>query len=163
MGRLYPGREAAASRGYGIGVGAGRVDTLGSPLHRILNKNWIERVILQLITTAIELAANPFALVGYILLGVYSQRLWQSLKYGFLWGVAIFIFKIALSGSPLADMNALMVRFGLHLLGAVIITVVVFYLYRMLRRGSGGGSRGGGGKGRSNGADKRPPHLRRVK
>lgn len=118
--------------------------------------------MLQLLTTAIELAANPFALAGYIGLGVYSQSLWQALKYGFLWGVAIFIFIIALSGSQLPDMNALLVRFGLHLLGAVIITVAVFYLYRMLRGGSGKGG-AGRGPGRGNGADKRPPHLRRVK
>jgi len=120
-------------------------------------------VILELITTAIELAANPFALVGYILLGVYSQTLWQALKYGFLWGVAIFIFIIALSGSQLLDFSALAVRFGLHLVGAIIITVAVFYLYRVLRRGSGGGSGRGGGRSRGNGADKRPNHLRRVK
>ncbi len=117
-------------------------------------------MILQLITTAIELAANPFAMVGYILLGVYSQTLWQALKYGFLWGVAIFIFIIALGGSQLPDLNAMAVRFGLHLMGAIIITVGVFYLYRMLRRGKGGR---GAGPGRGNGADKRPPHLRRVK
>ena len=92
-------------------------------------------MILQLITTAIELAANPFALAGYILLGVYSQTLWQALKYGFLWGVAIFIFVIALSGSQLPDMNVVAVRFGLHLLGAIIITLAVFYLYRLLRGG----------------------------
>jgi hypothetical protein len=124
-------------------------------------------VILQLISTAIELAANPFALAGYILLGVYSQTLWQALKYGFLWGVAIFIFIIALGAAQLTDFTALAVRLGLHVLGALIITVGVFYLYRMLRRGSGGrpGGRpgGGGGKGRTNGEDKRPPHLRRVK
>lgn len=120
-------------------------------------------MILQLITTAIELAANPFALAGYILLGVYSQSLWQALKYGFLWGVAIFIFIIALGGAQLTDMSALAVRFGLHLVGAIIITVAIFYLYRMLRRSSGGRPGGGGGKGRTNGEDKRPSHLRRVK
>ncbi len=91
-------------------------------------------MILQLITTAIDLAANPFALVGYILLGVYSQTLWQALKYGFLWGVAIFIFIVALGGAKLEDVSALLVRLGLHLVGAIIITVAVFYLYRMLRR-----------------------------
>ncbi len=91
-------------------------------------------MILQLITTAIELAANPFALVGYILLGVYSQTLWQALKYGFLWGVAIFIFIVALGGAQLEDVSALLVRLGLHLVGAIIITVAVFYLYPMLRR-----------------------------
>jgi hypothetical protein len=120
-------------------------------------------VILQLITTAIELAANPFALAGYILLGVYSQTLWQALKYGFLWGVAIFIFSIALSGSQLPSLDVMAIRLGLHLLGAIIITVAVFYLYRMLRRGSGGRPGGGGGQGPGNGTDKRPPHLRRVK
>lgn len=120
-------------------------------------------MILQLITTAIELAANPFALAGYILLGVYSQTLWQALKYGFLWGVAIFIFSIALGGSQVLDFAALAVRLGLYLVGAIIITVAVYYLYRMLRRGSGGRPGGGGGQGPGNGADKRPPHLRRVK
>ncbi len=119
--------------------------------------------MLQLLTTAIEQAANPFALAGYILLGVYSQSLWQALKYGFLWGVAIFIFIIALGGAQILDFDALAVRFALHLIGALIITVGVFYLYRALRRGSGGGSGRGGGRSRGNGADRRPPHLRRVK
>lgn len=119
--------------------------------------------MLELVTAAIELAANPFALAGYILLGVYSQSLWQALKYGFLWGVAIFIFIIALGGSRLTDVEALAVRFALHLAGALIITVAVYYLYRALRRGPGGGPRGGGGRRRSNGADRPPPRLRRVK
>jgi hypothetical protein len=118
-------------------------------------------VVLELITTAIELAANPFALAGYILLGVYSQTLWQALKYGFLWGVAIFIFIVALSGAQILDFNALAVRFALHLLGAIIITVAVFYLYRLLRSGKGGGR--GAGRGRGNGSGKPPPRLKRVK
>ncbi|MCZ6845034.1 MAG: hypothetical protein O7F69_03960 [Alphaproteobacteria bacterium] len=99
--------------------------------------------MLELITAAIEVAANPFALVGYIGLGVYSQTLWQALKYGLLWGLAIFIFRIALSGSQLSAFDELAVRFGLHLVGALIITVGVFYLYRLLRGGKGGG-RGAG-------------------
>jgi hypothetical protein len=119
-------------------------------------------LILELLSTAIELAANPFALVGYIGLGVYSQTLWRALKYGFLWGVAIFIFAIALGSPQPLQFDALAVRLGLHLVGAIIITVGVFYLYRMLRRGQGpGGS--GGGRGRGNGAQKPPPRLRRVK
>lgn len=117
-------------------------------------------MVLDLITSAIELAANPFALAGYILLGVYSQTLWQALKYGFLWGVAIFIFIVALGGAQILDFNALAARFVLHLLGAIIITVGVFYLYRALR-GRGGGSGAGGG--RSNGSGRPPPRLRRVK
>jgi hypothetical protein len=112
-------------------------------------------VVLELITTAIELAANPFALVGYILLGVYSQTLWQAVKYGFLWGVAIFIFRIALGKALLTDMTVVAVQFGLSLLGAIIITVGVFYLYRWMRGR-------GAGPGRTNGSQK-PPRLRRVK
>ncbi len=117
--------------------------------------------MLELITAAIEVAANPFALVGYIGLGVYSQTLWQALKYGLLWGLAIFIFRIALSGSQLSAFDDLAVRFGLHLVGALIITVGVFYLYRLLRGGRGGGR--GAGRGRTNGSRKPPPRLRRVK
>ncbi len=117
--------------------------------------------MLELITAAIEVAANPFALVGYIGLGVYSQTLWQALKYGLLWGLAIFIFRIALSGSQLTAFDELAVRFGLHLVGALIITVGVFYLYRLLRGGKGGGR--GAGRGRTNGSRKPPPRLRRVK
>ncbi len=118
-------------------------------------------MVLELLTTALELAANPFALVGYIGLGVYSQTLWQALKYGFLWGMAIFIFSIALGRLQPLQFDILAVRFGLHLVGAVIITVAVFYLYRMLRGGKGGGR--GAGRGRSNGSRKPPPRLRRVK
>ena len=115
-------------------------------------------MVLQLFTTAIELASNPVALAGYILLGVYSQTLWQALKYGFMWGVAIFIFIIALGGSQLADVNVVAIRFGLHLVGAILITVVVFYLYRALR-----GKGGGRGAGPTNGSRPPPPRLRRVK
>lgn len=117
--------------------------------------------MLELITAAIELASNPFALAGYILLGVYSQTLWQALKYGFLWGAAIFIFIVALGGLQLTDFTALSIRFGLHLVGAVIITVGVFYLYRMLRGGKGGGR--SSGPGGPNGSQPPPPRLRRVK
>ncbi len=117
--------------------------------------------MLELITAAIEVAANPFALVGYIGLGVYSQTLWQALKYGFLWGLAIFIFRIALSSSQLSAFDELAVRLGLHLVGALIITVGVFYLYRLLRGGKGGGR--GAGRSRTNGSRKPPPRLRRVK
>lgn len=117
-------------------------------------------MVLELTTTAIELAANPFAMAGYILLGVYSQTLWQALKYGFLWGVAIFIFRIALGKALLTDMAVVAERFGLSLLGAIIITVGVFYLYRWMR-GRGGGS--GAGRGRTNGSQKPPPRMRRVK
>ena len=115
----------------------------------------------ELINLAIELASNPFALVGYIALGVYSQTLWQALKYGVLWGVAIFIFIVALSGSQLSAIDVMALRFGLHLLGAIIVTVGVFYLYRVVRGGRGGGR--GTGSGRTNGSQKPPPRLRRVK
>ena len=112
-------------------------------------------MLLELLTTAIEQAANPFALAGYILLGVYSQTLWQAFKYGFMWGIAIFIFRVALGGSQILDFDALAVRFVLSMVGALIITIGVFYLYRALRRGKGGGP------GRGNGS-RPPPRLRRV-
>ena len=117
-------------------------------------------MVVKLINLAIELASNPFALAGYIALGVYSQTLWQALKYAVLWGAAIFIFIVALSGSGLSAFDVLALRFGLHLLGALIITVGVFYLYRALR-GKGGGR--GAGPGRGNRSQKPPPRLRRVK
>jgi len=115
-------------------------------------------VILELLTKAIELAANPFALAGYILLGVYVQTLWQALKYGLLWGVAVLVFTVALGGASLTNLDALAVRLILQLIGALIITVAVFYLYRALRRSSGGGTGRGGGNG-----TRPPPRLRRVK
>ncbi len=116
-------------------------------------------MLLELISKAIELAANPFALVGYIGLGVYSQTLWRAAKYGFLWGVAIFIFSLVLGGPQPLQFDLLALRFGLHLVGAIIITVAVFYIYRSMRRGPSGG----GGSGPSNGSRKPPPKLRRVK
>lgn len=114
-------------------------------------------MILELITKAIELAANPFALVGYIGLGVYSSTLWRAVKYGFLWGLAVFIFSIALGGPQPLQFDLLALQLGLHLVGAIIITVGVFYLYRMLRRGPGSGP------GPTNGSRRQPPKLRRVK
>ncbi|NKB48335.1 MAG: hypothetical protein GKS02_03110 [Alphaproteobacteria bacterium] len=115
-------------------------------------------MVLELLQKAIELAANPFALVGYIGLGVYSQTLWRALKYGFLWGAAIFIFSLALGSPQPLQFDALAVRFALQLAGAIIITVGIFYLYRMLLKG-----KGGGGSTPTNGSRKPPPKLRRVK
>ena len=118
-------------------------------------------MIAQLFVLAIELASNPVALVGYLVLGIYASRLWQVLKYGFLWGLAIHFFAIALGRTELPTNEMLAIMTALRLAGAVIITVAIFYLARALRTRGGPGGRGSSGDGP--GRPQRAPHLRRIK
>lgn len=114
---------------------------------------------LELITAAIQLVSNPFALAGFIGLGVYSQSIWQAARYGVLWGAAVQIFVMALGRADLTNVTALAVQCGLRLAGALIVTIGVFYLYRLVRdRNTGGGPQGPAG---GNGTQQ--PRLRRVK
>ena len=89
---------------------------------------------MDIVTAAISLAASPIALVGYIGLGVYAARLSQAIKYGFLWGAALQLFAVALGRIPVLDVRLVATTTGLRLLGAVVITVAIFYLARALRR-----------------------------
>ncbi len=89
---------------------------------------------MDIVTAAISLAASPIALVGYIGLGVYAVRLGQAIKYGFLWGAALQLFAVALGRIPVLDVRLVATTTGLRLLGAVVITVAIFYLARALRR-----------------------------
>ncbi len=89
---------------------------------------------MDIVTAAISLAASPIALVGYIGLGVYAARLGQAIKYGFLWGAALQLFAVALGRIPVLDVRLVATTTGLRLLGAVVITVAIFYLARALRR-----------------------------
>ncbi len=89
---------------------------------------------MDIVTAAISLAASPIALVGYIGLGVYAARLGQAIKYGFLWGAALQLFAVALDRIPVLDVRLVATTTGLRLLGAVVITVAIFYLARALRR-----------------------------
>ena len=89
---------------------------------------------MEIVSAAIDLAANPIALVGYIGLGVYAGRVWEAIKYGFLWGAALQLFAVALGHIPMLEFDVVAVTTGLRLLGAVLITVGVFYLARTLRR-----------------------------
>lgn len=113
--------------------------------------------MLDLLIVAVNKAANPFALIGYIVLGVIATSAWRAAKYGFMWGVAVYFVSVATEPVGLGNVQVLAATGVLYLIGAVIVTLGVFYLYRLLRRGQGGG--GGGGP-----KPKRPPsHLRRVK
>ncbi len=89
---------------------------------------------MEIVTSALSLAANPIALVGYIGFGVYAARPGQAIKYGLLWGAALQLFAVALGRIPVLDFRLVAVTTGLRLLGAVLITVAIFYLARMLRR-----------------------------
>ena len=89
---------------------------------------------LAFLSTAVSLAAAPWALVGYLGLGVYSQRPWQAAKYGLLWGLAVQIFALALGRIPLSNLTQMAVSTVLRVLGAIVITVAIFYLARYLRR-----------------------------
>lgn len=127
--------------------------------------------MLEFVTLAVSLAANPFALAGYIALGVYSTSWLRAVRYGLLWGLAVQIFVLALGKANILDVEALAVQTGLRLVGAVLITLAVYSLYGLLRerdrrppppRGPGPGPGAGPGNGRGP-APRRRPHLRRVK
>ncbi len=94
---------------------------------------------MEVVVAAIDLAAHPVALVGYIGLGVYAGRLWHAIKYGFLWGATLQLFAVALGRISILDVNTLASTTILRLLGAVLITVGVFYLARALSRPRPGG------------------------
>ncbi|MFQ5972687.1 MAG: hypothetical protein ACE5Q3_10160 [Alphaproteobacteria bacterium] len=101
--------------------------------------------MLELVSLAVDQAANPFALVGYIAIGAYVQRLWHAIKFGFLWGLAFHIFAIALGSIDLLDPSRVLVTGLLRVTGAVLVTIAVFYLARAVR-GHGGRPRGPGGR-----------------
>lgn len=116
--------------------------------------------MLSYLNLALELTASPIALAGYIGLGVYATTPWRAFKYAFLWGLAVQIFALALGRVSFLDLQGLIEQTALRLIGALIVTMGVYYLYRFMRRNSGG-------KGPGNSVppkqDRKPPHLRRVK
>ena len=89
---------------------------------------------MEIVIAALGLAASPIALVGYIGLGVYAARLWLAIKFGILWGLALQLFAVALGRISILDPQAIALTTALRLLGAVLITVGVFYLARVVRR-----------------------------
>jgi hypothetical protein len=122
--------------------------------------------MIEFLVLAINLAANPFALVGYIGLGVYATSTWRAFKYALLWGLMIQIFALALGKALFDDMQGLAIQTVLRLVGALIITMGVYYLHRAMSRKGGRGSSGpgtGNGSDNSGASRKKPPHLRRVK
>lgn len=114
--------------------------------------------MLSYLNLALELTASPVALAGYIGLGVYATTTWRAIKYAFLWGLAVQIFALALGRVSFLDLQGLVAQTALRLVGALIVTMGVYYLYRFMRRNSKG-PRDGGPPPR----DRKPPHLRRVK
>ncbi len=83
---------------------------------------------------AIGLAASPIALVGYIGLGVYAGRVFDAVKFAILWGLALQLFAVALGRIPILRIDLVATTTILRLLGAVLITLGVFYLARAVRR-----------------------------
>ncbi len=90
--------------------------------------------MLDLITAAIRLAASPVAFVGFIGLAVYAQRIWQAIKYGLLWALALQLFAVANGREDILDVDRLATTTLLRLAGALIVTAAIFYLARFLRR-----------------------------
>jgi hypothetical protein len=117
----------------------------------------------EFLTAALSLTANPFALAGYIGLGVYSTTTWRAFKYGVLWGLTIQIFVLALGRSDILDFEGLAVQTALRLVGAVVVTMGVHYLYRAMRGGSAGPSGPGAGGAGGPAPRRKTPNLRRVK
>ena len=114
--------------------------------------------MLAYLTLALELTSNPIALAGYIGLGVHATTTWRAFKYAVLWGLAAQIFAVALGRVSFLDLEGLIAQTCLRLIGALIVTMGVFYLYRFMRRGTVGG--GGAG---ARQPPRKPPYLRRVK
>ena len=120
--------------------------------------------MLEILTLALDLTSSPFVLFGYIGLGVYATTPWRAFKYAVMWGLAIQIFALSLARADFFDLQGLAVQTGLRLVGALIVTMGVFYLYRTMRGRVGGGGRGGSGPAGDEPAPRRKtPHLRRVK
>ncbi|MHA1564197.1 MAG: hypothetical protein ACTSX7_02685 [Alphaproteobacteria bacterium] len=90
--------------------------------------------MIALLAAAIQLAANPLALVGYIGLGVFAQRIRQAIKYGLLWGLALQLFALASGREDILDFDSMPATTALRLSGAVILTLAVFAIARLLRR-----------------------------
>lgn len=116
--------------------------------------------MLDFLALALSQNTNPFALAGYIGLGVYATSTWRAFKYAVLWGLTIQIFVLALGKTDILAWAELAFETALRLVGAVIITMAVYYLCRLMR-----GRGGPGASGPSDGPKikKTPPHLRRVK
>ena len=120
--------------------------------------------MIEFLVLAISLAANPFALVGDIGLGVYATSTWRAFKYALLWGVMIQIFALALGKAQFDDLQELAIQTLLRLVGALIITMGVYYLHRVINLKGGRGASGPGtGKDSNKTNRKNPPNLRRVK
>lgn len=118
----------------------------------------------EFLVLALDLTANPFALAGYIGLGVISTSTWRAFKYAILWGLTIQIFSLALGKTSFLDLGDLALLTALRLVGALIVTLGVFYLYRAMRGGSGQGPSGPSGRTDQEPPKKRnAPHLRQVK
>lgn len=116
--------------------------------------------MLDFLALALSQNTNPFALAGYIGLGVYATTTWRAFKYGVLWGLTIQIFVLALGKTSILDWEGLALETVLRLAGALVITMAVHYLYRMMQRGGGSG---GGGPDKGTPVKRKPPHLREVK
>lgn len=121
------------------------------------------KMMVDILVYALDLTANPFALAGYIGLGVYATNTWRAFKYAVLWGLAIQIFVVALGKADILNLQGLAIQTGLRLVGALIVTMGVYYLYRAMRRGDGGSGNGGPSGGGPKKAPPKAKHLRRVK
>jgi hypothetical protein len=120
-------------------------------------------LMLEILTAALGLTANPFALAGYIGLGVYATTTWRAFKYAVLWGLTIQIFVLALGRSDILDWQGLGIETALRLVGAIIVTMGIHYLYRAMRGGGAGLAGPAGGDDGGAAPKRKPPHLRQVK
>lgn len=116
--------------------------------------------MLSYLNLALELTASPIALAGYIGLGVYATTTWRAIKYAILWGLAVQIFALALGKVSFLDLEGLVAQTVLRLIGALIVTMGVYYLYRFMRGRSGGKGPHNDGPPKR---ERKPPPLRRVK
>ncbi len=94
-------------------------------------------MILEILVLALRLASEPLALMGFAGLGIVSKSPLHAVRYAALWALTMEIFGLGLGRSAIDPMS-IIIETGLRLIGAVIVTLGVFYLARRLRRGKPG-------------------------
>ena len=118
------------------------------------------RAMLDILISAILLAAQPVAFVGYVVAGVAARSVLHAIGYAIAWAVAMQLFIVVTSGGFGAP-DVLVVQLVMRTVGSVVLTLGVYLLNRAMRGGPGGGPRPGGKSGTP--PPKKPPHLRRIK
>ncbi len=91
-------------------------------------------MIFDILVLAVRLASEPLAIIGFAWLGIVSKSPLHALRYAALWALTVQVFDISLGRSAF-EPEAILFETALRLVGAVIVTLGIYYLARRLRRG----------------------------